>query len=65
MNKVAVLIDNCKHCPCAVRKISKSLPKCAMYCQTETSLIMLRYGWGDRFIPDWCPRLEANQNTEE
>ena len=55
-NQVTICIENCRQCPNATFKLNKE-----MFCQTETSCIYLREGWGDRAIPDWCPRLKQNQ----
>jgi hypothetical protein len=62
-NQVAVLIEDCRHCPNASLKFDEGSQEDVMYCQTYRSLIMLRQnGWGPRPIPDWCPRLNRKKN---
>ena len=56
-NKISIIIDNCKNCPCATLKFDQNSEQDIMYCQTERSLMMLRENWGDRDIPNWCPLL--------
>lgn len=63
-NQVAVLIEDCCHCPNATLKFDRAAKEDVMYCQTANSLIMLRdNGWGPRPIPDWCPRLNHTDST--
>lgn len=61
MNKVNIVIENCKDCPCATLKFNKKAQDDIMYCQSLQSLIMLRTGWGAREIPDWCPLLNKEE----
>ena len=61
-NQVAVLIEDCCHCPNVKLKFVKEKEEDYMYCQTATSCIQLRSGWGYRPIPDWCPRLTRKKN---
>ena len=56
-NKVAILIEDCRYCPCATLKFDQGSEEDIMYCQTKRNLIMLREGWGTRDIPNWCPLL--------
>ena len=60
-NRVTLCIENCRQCPNATLKFNKEISEDEMFCQTETSCIWLREGWGDRPIPNWCPRLKQNQ----
>ena len=61
-NQVAVLIEDCRHCPNASLKFDEGSQEDIMYCQTHRSLIMLRQnGWGPRPIPEWCPRLNRKK----
>ena len=60
-NQVAVLIEDCCHCPNAKLKFVRE-EEDYMYCQTATSCVQLRSGWGYRPIPDWCPRLTRKTN---
>lgn len=61
-NQVAVLIEDCRHCPNASLKFDEGSQEDIMYCQTHRSLIMLRQnGWGPRPIPDWCPRIQRQR----
>ena len=61
-NQVAVLIEDCCHCPNAKLKFVKEEEEYYMYCQTATGCIQLCSGWGYRPIPDWCPRLTRKKN---
>ena len=61
-NRVAVLIEDCCHCPNAKLKFVKDEEEDYMYCQTDTNCTQLRSGWGYRPIPDWCPRLTRKKN---
>ena len=61
-NQVAVLIEDCRHCPNVRLKFVREEEEDYMYCQTDTSRIQLRSGWGYRPIPDWCPRLNRQKN---
>lgn len=61
-NQVAVLIEDCRHCPNVRLKFVREEEEDYMYCQTDTSRIQLRSGWGYRPIPDWCPRLTRKKN---
>ena len=60
-NQVAVLIEDCCHCPNVKLKFVKKEEEDYMYCQTTTSCIQLRKGWGNHSIPDWCPHLKGNR----
>ena len=60
-NQVAVLIEDCCYCPNAKLKFIKDEEEDYMFCQTATSCIQLRKGWGNRPIPDWCPRLNRKK----
>lgn len=60
-NVVKIEIDSCHLCPNASLKFSKEVMAGGMFCQTERSCIYLREGWGNRPIPNWCPRLIQNQ----
>lgn len=59
-NQVAVIIEDCQHCPNATLKLDRGSGEEIMYCQTCRGIMMLRDGWGSRSIPDWCPRLYHN-----
>lgn len=61
-NKVTVLIEDCRHCPNATLKFDRMSKEDIMYCQTESSMTMLRECWGNSPIPDWCPRLGRKIN---
>ena len=61
-NKVAVLIEDCRHCPNATLKFDRISEEDIMYCQTESSMTMLRERWGNSPIPNWCPRLGRRIN---
>ena len=61
-NQVTVLIEDCRHCPNAKVKFVKEKEEDYMYCQTDTSCIQLRSGWGYHPIPNWCPRLTCKKN---
>lgn len=56
-NKVSVLIEDCRHCSNATLKFDRMSEEDIMYCQTESSITMLRERWGNCPIPKWCPRL--------
>ena len=58
-NQVTVLIEDCRHCPNATLKFDRMSEEDIMYCQTESSMTMLRERWGNSPIPNWCPRLSA------
>lgn len=63
-NRVIVCIEDCRYCPNATLKFNTGVKEDIMYCQTESSLIMLREnGWGPRSIPDWCPRLNHSMSS--
>ena len=62
-NQVTVLIEDCRHCPNVRLKFVREEEEDYMYCQTDTSCIQLRSGWGYRPIPDWCPRLNHTNFT--
>lgn len=61
-NRVTLCIESCKQCPGATLKFNREICEDIMFCQTEDSCIQLREGWGDRPIPDWCPRLSRRKN---
>lgn len=63
-NQVAVLIEDCFLCPNATVKFNKQEVANYMYCQTETSCIMLGKCYGSRPIPDWCPRLNRGEKKK-
>ena len=60
-NKVAVLIEDCRYCPNASLKFIPELEEDVMFCQTTTSCLFLRKGYGSRAIPNWCPRLNRQK----
>ena len=62
-NQVAVLIEDCCHCPNAKLMFVKKEEEDYMCCQTATSCVQLRSGWGPRPIPNWCPRLNRMDST--
>lgn len=61
-NKVTVLIEDCRHCPNVTLKFDRGIEEDIMYCQTESSITMLRERWGNSPIPDWCPRIGRRIN---
>lgn len=61
-NQVAVLIEDCCHCPNVRLKFIEDEEEDYMCCQINTTCIQLRRGWGHRPIPDWCPRLTRKKN---
>lgn len=65
MNKVTITITSCEDCPNATLKRLPETGEEFMFCQTFYSCIRLRKGWGDRIIPNWCPRLREQRVTQE
>ena len=61
-NRITITIESCNQCPNATVKYNKKIDEDEMFCQTETSCIMLKENWGYRPIPDWCPRLNRQKN---
>ena len=61
MNVVTIQISSCEDCPNATLKREPETKEEYMYCQTFNSCICLRKGWGDRIIPNWCPRLKKKE----
>ena len=61
-NQVIVLIEDCCHCPNSTLKFDRMSEEDIMYCQTESSITMLRERWGPCPIPNWCPRLTRKKN---
>jgi len=61
-NRVTLLIEECRFCPNATVKFNKKEMVNYMYCQTQTSCILLGRCSGARPIPDWCPRLNRKKN---
>ena len=61
-NKITVFIEDCRHCPNATLKFDRMSEEDIMYCQTESSITMLRERWGNSPIPNWCPRLGRRIN---
>lgn len=58
-NSVCITIEDCRYCPNATLKFDRMSEENIMYCQTETSITMLRERWGNKPIPNWCPRLQC------
>jgi hypothetical protein len=60
-NKVELIvtIEDCIDCPNMKMKDVEGVER--MFCQTDSSLVCLKEGYGPRSIPDWCPRLKKNQ----